>query len=193
MEIEKSESDSDMDIDEEPKKKVGAKKKPFAELSERQKRNRLKNLKETINVFCSEEQVDFYTLIGYLGKDTYLEKKSEKYDYKKGMLFKEISENKDVFEQRYLSPQEALYLQETLQLGKSRMSKMKQFMDKFVHIPNNGEIRKYRKNLLPKLEKFQTNAFHASHQSESDTESVAESQAAQTEESVQSEQSGQSE
>ena len=152
MEVEQSDSEMDVDL---PTKSTGAKKKPFLELTDRHKRNKLKDLKSDLKDFCTEEKVDMFTLLGIIGKDIFLER-SDLYDFKIGTFFKEIAEGKDVLEKRFLTPEQGLFIQEYLQLGKMKYSNLKQFLDQFVHLPGITQVRKLRKSLLPKVERFET-------------------------------------
>ena len=133
--------------------KVGAPTLPLFTLGRSQFITRTKGIKKAFQDFCSTEQVPADRVLGVIGKKTYLTE-GENRDQNKGKMFKKIAEGKDPFEKKQMTPDQGIYVQDTLAIGRTKYTDHAKYMSQFgVQFASTPNIKKRRLEFTPELKK----------------------------------------
>ena len=144
--LEKMETDHDDDIYIAPPNIGGRPKTSINDISDRQQTRRMKHVLETLEQFCTDEQIDMYRLLGLAGRK-YFSTSGEHYDYDKAKVFNEIYDGNDPYERRALTVEEASFIKESLEIGTQKYKNLKTFLKPHIHLPHPDKLRELKNDL----------------------------------------------
>ena len=134
-----------------PKAKRGPPKKPLKDLKKSQLFTRSKSIKQQVQQFSKEENIPASEVLGLIGQKIYLTEGQDR-NQSKGRMFKNIADGKDPFEKKELNPDQGIFLQESLAVGRTKYEQHDKFMKVFdINMPSSAAIRKRKLEKSPPI------------------------------------------
>ena len=124
----------------------------------RQMRDRSAEIYNDMVQFCKANGQELDQFLSFQGKRYYLDKSSEYMNREKGKMFEQIFKGKNPFEYVDVSPRDGLYLQTSLDIGKTKYLSLRKFLlDNYdISLPNTDKVRDFKNDFVPKYNNFFT-------------------------------------
>ena len=124
----------------------------------RQMRDRSSEIYNEIVQFCKANGQEIDKFLSFQGRRYYLDKSSEYMNREKGKMFEQIFKGKNPFEYVDVSPRDGLYLQTSLDIGKTKYLNLRKFwLDYYnISLPNTNKVRDFKNDFVPKYNNFFT-------------------------------------
>jgi hypothetical protein len=126
------------------------------ECKDRQMKDRSKDIFIKIVDFCNDEGMNMWQFLGIQGKRHYSDKSNkEEYSLEKGKMFQAVAEGRTPFEYQHLQAKAGLYLQTSLDIGRTKYLNLRQFLVPHdINLPNTKKVSEYKQELVPKFDVF---------------------------------------
>ena len=121
---------------------------------DRQMKDRSKDIFHEMLDFCNEEGMNMWQFLGIQGKRHYSDKSNrEEYSLEKGKMFQAVAEGRTPFEYQHLQAKAGLYLQTSLDIGRTKYLNLRQFLVPHdINLPNTKKVSEYKTELVPKFD-----------------------------------------
>ena len=116
----------------------------------RQMRDRSAEIYNDMVQFCKANGQELDQFLSFQGKRYYLDKSSEYMNREKGKMFEQIFKGKNPFEYVDVSPRDGLYLQTSLDIGKTKYLSLRKFLlDNYdISLPNTDKVRDFKNDFV---------------------------------------------
>ena len=115
-------------------------------------RKRTKPFFDSIIAECENQDIDFGKFLAYMGRRYYQDGTSSHFDSEKAKVFDNIYQGKNPYDNKKLSAQQGVFLKKSLDIGRRRYTVLRKFLNPYVHLPKNEDVRAEEKNIVPKFD-----------------------------------------
>ena len=116
-----------------------------------QRKTRLSPTLEFLTDIAKEEKVPFKDMLSLMGRSYYWNNDSDHYDYEIGLEYHQMFKGINPFLDMKMTVDQAIYLLEKLDMGKTKYVDFKKFVSEFVNVPGYEKLSSRIRELVPDL------------------------------------------
>ena len=116
-----------------------------------QRKTRLGPTLDFLTDVAKEEKVPFKDMLSILGRSYYWNNESDHYDYELGLEYQQMFKGVNPFMDLKLTVDQAIYLLEKLEIGKTKYVDFKKFLGEYINLPGYEKLSERIRELVPDL------------------------------------------
>ena len=116
-----------------------------------QRKTRLAPTLDFLTDISKEEKVPFKDMLSIMGRAYYWNNESDHYDYELGLEYQQMFKGVNPFMDLKLTVDQAIYLLEKLEIGKTKYVDFKKFLGEYINLPGYEKHSERIRELVPDL------------------------------------------
>ena len=116
-----------------------------------QRKTRLSPTVDFLVDIASEEKVPFKDILSLMGRSYYWNNESDHYDYELGLEYQQMFKGINPFMDLRMTVDQAIYLLERLEIGKTKYVDFKKFLSEYINLPGYEKLSDRIRELVPAL------------------------------------------
>ena len=110
-----------------------------------------------LSSIATDEKMPFNQFLALLGRTHYWNNENQdEYNYELGLQYQQIFNGKNPFDDSKLTIDQAIYVLQKAEIGRTRYTDLKKFLSEFVGLPGYQNLRDRIRQLVPELIKSKT-------------------------------------